>query len=125
MNVSSKQTLKEYLDVWLETIAKPRLHLRTYYDYKNLMRLHVEDSLGNINLSDLKAIHIQKLYGKLQAEKKLAAQRVRYVHSVLSSALRKAVELDIVPRNVAKLVQLPKQTKKEMDVLTKMSVLCL
>jgi integrase len=26
--------------------------------------------------------------------------------------------LDILPRNVAKLVQLPKQTKKEMDVLT-------
>ncbi len=118
LNVNSKQTLSEYLDVWLETIAKPRLHPRTFGDYKDLMRLHVKDSLGNIKLSDLKAIHIQKLYGELQTEKKLAARRVRYVHAVLSSALRKAVELDILPRNVAKLVQLPKQTKKEMDVLT-------
>jgi len=110
--------LGEYLDVWLETIAKPRLHQRTFGDYKDLMRLHVRDSLGNIKLSDLKAIHIQKLYGELQTKKKLAARRVRYVHAVLSSALRKAVELDILPRNVAKLVQLPKETKKEMDVLT-------
>ncbi len=118
LNVNSKQTLSEYLDVWLETIAKPRLHQRTFGDYKDLMRLHVRDSLGNIKLSDLKAIHIQKLYGELQTKKNLAARRVRYVHAVLSSALRKAVELDILPRNVAKLVQLPKETKKEMDVLT-------
>ncbi len=118
LNTNSKQTLNEYLDLWLETIAKPRLHRRTFGDYKDLMRLHVRDSLGSIKLSDLKAIHIQKLYGELQTEKKLAARRVRYVHAVLSSALRKAVELDILSRNVAKLVQLPKQTKKEMDVLT-------
>jgi integrase len=118
LNTNSKQTLSEYLDIWLETIAKPRLHPRTFGDYKDLMRLHVRDSLGKIKLSDLKAIHIQKLYGELQTEKKLAARRVRYVHSVLSSALKKAVELDILPRNVAKLVQLPKQTKKEMDVLS-------
>lgn len=120
LNTNSKQTLSEYLDIWLETIAKPRLHPRTFGDYKDLMRLHVCDSLGKIKLSDLKAVHIQKLYGELQTEKKLAARRVRYVHSVLSSALKKAVELDILPRNVAKLVQLPKQTKKEMDVLTEL-----
>lgn len=118
INAKSKQTLDEYLDVWLETIAKPRLHPRTFGDYEDLMRLHVRDELGKIKLSDLKAIHIQKLYGELQTKKKLGARRVRYVHSVLSSALKKAVELDILPRNVAKLVQLPKQTKKEMDVLT-------
>jgi integrase len=110
--------LKEYLAVWLETIAKPRLHPRTYGDYKDLMRLHIEDAIGEIKLSDLKAIHIQKLYGELQTEKKLSPRRIRYVHSVLSSALRKAVELDILTRNVAKHVQLPKQVKKEMDVLT-------
>lgn len=118
LNAKTNQTLNEYLDVWLETIAKPRLHQRTFGDYKDLMRLHVRDSLGSIKLSDLKAIHIQKLYGELQTEKKLSARRVRYVHAVLSSALTKAVELDILPRNVAKLVQLPKQVKKEMDVLT-------
>ena len=118
LNGQSNQTLNEYLDVWLETIARPRLHRRTFEDYKNLMRLHVRDELGNLKLSDLKAIHIQRLYGELQTKKKLAARRIRYVHAVLSSALKKAVELDILPRNVAKLVQLPKETKKEMDVLT-------
>ncbi len=118
LNTNSKQTLSEYLDLWLETIAKPRLHKRTFGDYKDLMRLHVRDALGKIKLSDLKAVHIQKLYGELQTVKNLSPRRIRYVHAVLSSALKKAVELDVLPRNVAKLVQLPKQTKKEMDVLT-------
>lgn len=118
LNINSKQTLNEYLDVWLETIAKPRLHPRTFVDYQELMRLHVRDSLGKVKLSDLKAIHIQKLYGELQTVKDLAPRRIRYVNAVLSSALKKAVELDILTRNVANLVQLPKQVRKEMDVLT-------
>ncbi len=82
------------------------------------MRLHVREPLGKVKLSDLKAIQIQRLYGELQMQKGLSPRRVRYVHSVLSSALKKAVQLDIIPRNVAKLVQLPKQVKTEMDVLS-------
>jgi integrase len=114
----SKQTLNQYLDFWLESIAKQRVGGRTFDDYQVLLKLHVREKLGEIKLSDLRAAHLQKLYGELQTEKKLGARRVRYVHSVISSALKKAVELDLIPRNVAKLVELPKQTKKEMDVLS-------
>lgn len=59
-----------------------------------------------------------KLYGEMQG-RGLSPRIVRYTHAILSSALKKAVELDILPRNVAKLVQLPKQTRREMDVLNK------
>jgi integrase len=114
----SKQTLNEYLGIWLESIAKPRLHSRTFGDYKDIVRLYLSDSLGNIKLGELKAFHIQKLYGDMQ-EGGLGPRRIRYAHSVLSSALKKAVQLDILPRNVASLVQLPKQTRREMDTLTK------
>ncbi len=115
---SQKQTLNEYLDVWLDTIAKPRLQYRTFKDYGDLLRRYVRESLGNIKLSDLKAVHIQTLYGKM-LERGLSPRIVRYTHATLSSALKEAVKLDILPRNVATLVQLPKQTKKEMDVLSK------
>jgi hypothetical protein len=46
---SQKQTLNEYLDVWLETIAKPRLQHRTFKDYGDLLRRYVRASLGNSN----------------------------------------------------------------------------
>jgi integrase len=111
------QTLDEYLNFWLETIAKPRLQYRTFMDYADLMRLYVRQPLGRIKLTDLKPAHVQKLYGDMQNQG-LSARRVRYTHAVLSSALKKAVELEILPRNVTKLVQLPKQIRKEMDVLS-------
>jgi integrase len=110
------QTVDEYLNFWLETIAKPRLQYRTFRDYEDLMRLYVRPTLSRIRLTELKPAHIQKLYGDMQ-NRGLSARRVRYTHAVLSSALKKAVELEILPRNVAKLVQLPKQIRKEMDVL--------
>ncbi len=115
---AQKQTLNEYLDFWLETIAKPRLQYRTLRDYYDMMRLYIREPLGNIKLADLKAAHIQKVYGEMQ-NKGYSPRRIRYAHSVLSSALKKTVELDILPRNVAKFVQLPKQVRKEMDVLSK------
>lgn len=115
---SQRQTLNEYLDIWLETIAKPRLHNRTFKDYGDLLRRYVRESLGNIKLSELKAVHIQKLYGEM-LERGLSPRIVRYTHATLSSALKEAVKLDILPRSVATLVQLPKKIQKEMDVLSK------
>lgn len=114
---SQKQTLNEYLDVWLETIAKPRLQYRTFKDYGDLLRRYVREPLGNIKLSELKAVHIQKLYGEMLG-RGLSPRIVRYTHATLSSALKEAVKLDILPRNVATLVQLPKKRQKEMDVLS-------
>src|SRR4051812_35656420 len=32
------QTLNEYLDIWLKSIAKPRLSYRTFRDYEDLLK---------------------------------------------------------------------------------------
>lgn len=114
---SQKQTLNEYLGNWLLFIAKPRLHQRTFEDYSDLMRRYVSESIGSIKLTDLRALHIQKLYGQMQ-EKGLSARIVRYTHSVLRSALQHALKVNMLPRNEAQFVQLPKQIRKEMDVLS-------
>ncbi len=116
-----KQTLNEYLDTWLKSIAKPRLHHRTFEDYSDLMRRYVRESLGKIKLADLKALHIQKLYGQMQ-ENGLSARVVRYTHAVLRSALQHALKVNMLSRNEAQFVQLPKQTRKEMDVLSQTEV---
>jgi integrase len=83
-----------------------------------LLRRYVREPIGNIKLSELKAVHIQKLYGEM-LERGLSPRIVRYTHATLSSALKEAVKLDILPRNVATLVQLPKKNPKEMDILSK------
>jgi hypothetical protein len=43
---SSKQTLNQYLDRWLEVCAKPRLRAKSFQDYEGLLRRYVRPQLG-------------------------------------------------------------------------------
>lgn len=114
---SPNQTLDEFLDTWL-LIVKPRLQSRTFQDYTELLTRYVRESLGKKSLENIKAIHLQSLYAEMQTEKKLSARVVRYTNSILKSAFGYAVKQDILFKNPAKMVELPKLVKREMVVLT-------
>ena len=43
---SSKQTLNQYLDRWLEVCAKPRLRAKSLHEYEGLLRRYVRPRLG-------------------------------------------------------------------------------
>ncbi len=111
------ESLNAYLDHWLEAAAKPKLRSRTFDDYTSLLERYVRTPLGAKKLSELRPLDIQKLYSQMQ-ERKLSARVVRYTHAVLSSALKQAVAWGMLQRNPASLVQLPKSTRKEMNVLS-------
>lgn len=109
--------LNNYLDRWLETAARPRVTERTHVGYKRLLDCHVKPDLGLRKLSDVRPLHIQKLYTDMQG-RGLSARTVRYLHAVLSSALKQAVRWGMLPRNPAEWVELPKQARKEMHALS-------
>ncbi len=115
---SPNQTLGDFLDTWL-LIVKPRLQSRTYQDYSEILTRYVRESLGKKKLEHIKAIHLQSLYAEMQNEKKLSARVVRYTNTILKSAFGYAVNQDILFKNPAKMVELPKLIKREMVVLTK------
>ena len=113
----SKQLLSEYLDTWLETAVKIRVRDRTYRDYKEKVRLYIKPDLGNYNLQTLSPEHIQKLYNKMLDDGK-SARTVRLTHAILKNALKQAVKWGKTNKNPADLVDLPRQERKEMKVLT-------
>ena len=43
---SSKQSLNQYLDRWLEVCAKPRLRAKSFRDYEGSLRRYVRPQLG-------------------------------------------------------------------------------
>ena len=49
---SSKQTLNEFLDRWLELCAKPRLRAKSFRDYEGLLRRYVRPALGAKSLAN-------------------------------------------------------------------------
>jgi integrase len=113
----SRLSLGQYLDRWLETCARPRVRERTFADYKALLERYVREPLGKKMLADVRAVDIQGVYKSMQG-RGLSPRVVRYTHAVLSSALKQAVKWDLLSRNPAALVDLPRMVRKEMQALS-------
>ncbi|GAA2004416.1 site-specific integrase [Nocardiopsis rhodophaea] len=102
----SKQTLGEYLDEWVDGL---RLGASTLASYRKNIRLHIKPHLGGVPLASLTPAKITALYRKLetdgrrdhQAGKGLSARTVRYIHTILRSALSAAVDAGSLTRNPA------------------------
>ena len=110
----SKQTLGEWLDMWLETYVIGSVKPYTEDSYRTVCENHIKPLLGNIKLAALTAPQIQQLYNKLVREKGLSAKTVKNVHGVLHRALNKAVQIGGIRHNPADACELPKVYQKEI-----------
>ena len=113
----SRESLNDYLDRWLEDVAKPRLGASSYSDYERLLRYYVRPELGAIALQKLSVIDIQKVYAGMQA-RRLSPRTVQYTHRVFKNALEQAVKWRILIHNPAQYAELPKQVRREMHFMS-------
>lgn len=112
----SRESLDSYLDRWLETAVKPRVRKRTHEDYSKALKRYVRPKLGTRPLAKVTALDIQTVYNQM-LDRGLSAASIRYTHAVLRNALKQAVTWQLIPRNPADLVVLPRQERKEMQHL--------
>ena len=94
-----QQTVKQYLEYWIEDVQKTKIRLTTYQVYRSILRNHLIPGLGHIRLQKLTAQHVQSFYAKRQREG-CSASRVRNIHVVLHNALGHAKRLKLVGSNV-------------------------
>jgi integrase len=111
------QTLKQFLEHWLESAAKPRLRPRTYIGYKQHIETHVMPALGHLRLHALTPQQVQAMLAGLQL-KKLAPRTIRGVRAVLRAALADAIRWALVARNAAALTHAPRVTRSEFRVFS-------
>ena len=111
----NKTTLEKYLDDWLATI-KPAVSERTYDDYQSILRRYVRPRLGRKLVSKVQTGDIQKIVNEMN----LAPRTIQYMHTVVSSALKAAIQppWKLLAFNPADYVTLPKQEHKERQWLT-------
>ena len=111
-----RQTVDQYLESWLEELAKPSIRPMTYVSYASLIRLHVIPELGVFRLAKLTPQHVQALMNpKLAAG--LSPRRVAMIRGVLRTALNRALRWGLVSRNVATLVSPPWAVRFEVRPL--------
>jgi integrase len=68
-------------------------------------------------LASLSALEIQTAY-QAMIERRLSARTVRYVHAILRAAIRQAIHWQLILSEPTQGVQLPREQRREMSVLT-------
>jgi integrase len=110
-------TLDEYLDKWLGTV-KPNVRPKSYREYAGALRRYVRPELGAKKLSSIKPVDIQGVYAGMQV--KGLGLSIRQTHVILKDALTQAVKWQMLTRNPADFVDLPRRsTKTEMYALNR------
>ncbi|MBA3823620.1 MAG: site-specific integrase [Ktedonobacterales bacterium] len=115
--VTERQTLGQYLESWLP-VVKQQVDFGTYRRYRNFAQTHIIPALGRVQLTKVTPQQLQKLYTKLQ-EDGLSTTTVFHLHSALHRALKDALKMGLIQRNVTEMVSPPRRRHHEMIPLSK------
>lgn len=114
---STVMTMKEWLVFWLENFKKLSLKPKTYEVYERFILQHITPSLGHISIKDINTMNIQKLVNdKYKAG--LSTASIRKMFNIINQSLSHAVKGNMITRNPAESVHLPKHTQKQIKVFT-------
>ncbi|MFE0700241.1 tyrosine-type recombinase/integrase [Streptomyces sp. NPDC058872] len=107
---SRSWSLGEWLAYWLEHIVEPEREHNTYAKYESKVRIYLAPHLGKKPLVKLTPAQIRTFMAALKREKVGAATRFEVLR-ILRNALNRAMREELLTRNVALLVDMPKVSK--------------
>ena len=121
-------TVGEWAQLWYENYAKPSVRASTAAYYKNYIDQHIVPRIGDIKLSSLTTLQIQKFYNETKAHGRvqryenmddlsLSNKTIRGLHTMLRQCLEQAVTERLIPYNPANGCRLPKKEKKKMQII--------
>lgn len=111
----SKITLGDWLITYLSTY-KHGIVKQTTYEYYFYLAKHL-DPLADFNLQTLTALEMQKFL-KALLDQGLSANTVSKIYSFLKDIYAKAIQLDMVSKNILNAVQPPRVEKKQIEIFT-------
>ena len=112
----ARLTLGDWLDEhdenWCEELSP-----RTLHGYRAVIKTYVPKHLLRRKLEELSPSDLQDLFNDM-SQRGLSPTTVRGLRAVLGRALNRAMKLELVERNVATLVDLPKPVRIEIRVFS-------
>ena len=112
--------LEEFFDLWLRNI-EATIRPSTFTSYSGIVKKHLIPSLGRTSLDRLTVHHVADLLAGKRAE--LSPRTCQYILFVFRNALNKAVRWGMTTRNVAQLVDAPRVSHRDVNVLTPVEAL--
>ncbi|MCE3036087.1 tyrosine-type recombinase/integrase [Streptomyces sp. CMSTAAHL-2] len=102
----------EWLSYWVDHIVKPEREHNTYVKYESKIRLYLMPHLAKKPLAKLTPAQIRTFMAALKREEVGASTRFEVLR-VLRNALNRAMREELLTRNVALLVDMPKVSKDQ------------
>lgn len=111
-------TYSAWLDIWIEEYAVQSCKASTVSTYRQQIEKHIKPALGNVKLSAINTMQIQKLLNDMTQKKRLAPKSVKNVHGIVHKSLSQAVKMHYIPFNPTDACELPRIEKKEIRPLS-------
>jgi integrase len=114
--VGERETVGSYLESWLQA-TEHSVRPRTWKRRGEFVRLHIVPALGKVALAKLTALQVQALYAQ-KLHEGLSSTTVHHLHTVFHRALKAALRLGLLQRNVLEMLDPPRITHHEMATLS-------
>ncbi len=111
-----KLTVAAWMTSWLEGV-KGTVKPRTWDRYHQLLTAHAIPTIGKVALTRLSPERLERLYRE-KVESGLSPRTVHHLHTVLGTALEKALKRRKVAQNVARLADPPRVGRYKPRPLT-------
>lgn len=107
------QSVASFLNHWLKDVVKHKVRASTYRSYEQIVRNHLIPGLGKLTLEKLAPQVIQSFINT-KAETGISVEHLR---RVLRAALNQAMRWELIVRNPATLVSVPRKAKFQYQYL--------
>jgi integrase len=114
-------TVTKYFKEWLETYISPHKSPTTIDSYDYNVQHYILPKFGNLKLQNLSTIEIQKWFNELAVKSPLSnnplsSKTIRNIYMNLNAALKRAVKLELIKKNPAESIELPKCKKYRAEI---------
>lgn len=115
-------TVSEFINYWYDNVAVTYLKYETLTQYRNVIKNHIDNEIGFIQLNKLTPIVLQEYFLKKQQQFNCNYNQktVKVIRNVLNNVLQFAHKQNLIAVNPMKLVEFKSQqttTKKELKVI--------
>jgi integrase len=114
--VDNDMTVSEFFEIYFRDHGKT-LRPSTLRSYQNIYIWHIKDTIGNVKLLKLSAVHLNALY-TAKKDEGLSNRTVEYINGVLRRAFNQGIKWGLLKFNPTVQASPPKVEKKEMKTWT-------
>ena len=113
--MNKNTTVARWCDEWLEVYKKPNIQAKHFKSLETICRLHIIPEIGGLTLIEVKKVNLQRL---LNAHENESFSQVTKIRTTLYNIFNTALESDLIIKNPAQSLQLPKYNKGESIAFT-------